>query len=67
MLIVGIFSIWRNVGVYLYVNCPNVKDFNNNIHTVNTLQLDSVHSEVMWELTFSVKYSDKYLSRICSF
>ena len=44
MLIVGIFSIWRNVRVYLYVNCPNVKDFNNNIHTVNTLQLDSVHS-----------------------
>ena len=43
MLIVGIFSIWRNVGVYLYVNCPNVKDFNNNIHTVNTRQLDSVH------------------------
>ena len=34
---------WRNVGVYLYVNCPNVKDFNNNIHTVNTWQLDSVH------------------------
>ena len=43
MLIVGIFSIWRNVGVYLYENCPNVKDFNNNIHTVNTRQLDSVH------------------------
>ena len=44
MLIVGIFSIWKNVRVYLYVNCPNVKDFNNNIHTVNTRQLDSVHS-----------------------